>query len=522
VTGPGPDHPGDSPAPTPPPAPPARDGRPPAVVLAVLVVLALLTVGMVLGRLGAEAELAHLFGEHVPEGLAQGTFAALLVGLGVFLFAHRRRGQLGAVAGTSFKEIRRGGALWVAALAGAAVACGAPLLEAEGGPAGRVKMILSVTLGAASLVGTLLAVGLPALSFSREMETRSIYVVTTKPVPRWVIYSGKLLGVGLALGLTVAALGLGALVAANLALAEESRRARREGRDPEHVWLTAYHSRLDTRPPLVPRPDGRLPRGETFYRGGRRHYTLDVSRAEMRRKWLVLRLYAGPANPRIQSAPARVYCGGKTYEVNLDRSIPYDLVVPASAVRGGKLTVGLEPTRDVEGINRGLYLPPRGPVALAREGNGLVMTLAKSLGLVWLQLLVIAAVTTTAAAVLSFPVAAVTGAAAALTGQLSGLAVGILRGALKIGQTAAEQGGPGSPGAVEEASVLGQMVRQTVAGLLSVLPDFEAASASGFLAAGDFVPWRFIVAGVISLAVLRALPVAALGCLVFSRREVGA
>jgi hypothetical protein len=164
-----------------------------------------------------------------------------------------------------------------------------------------------------------------------------------------------------------------------------------------------------------------------------------------------------------------------------------------------------------------------------RTGNGLPATLAKSLGMVWLQLTIVAAVTLTAAGVLSFPVAAVAGTAAALAGHLSGLAVGILRNALRIGRevaagehvhTATCGHVHGEP--VEEVSLLGQLIRQEVAGLLTVLPDFEAASASGFLATGDYVPWRFITAGVISLLLLRTLPVALLGCLFFSRKEVGA
>ncbi len=500
------------------------------VVLAVFIVLVLLAVGLVLGHYGERADLARIFGGHVSENASlAGLLAVPLLGA-LLVLVSRRGGQLLGVVGATFKEVRRGGALWLALFAALAVACGAPFLQAAGGAPGRVKMILTVAVGTASVVGTLLAVALPALTFSREMETRSIYVAATKPAPRWVIYTGKLGGIALALAVAVAALGLGALAAVHFSLWGGARRARAEGRDPEHVWLTAYYSRRDTRPPAAPGPGGRRRRPATFYWGKPRRFTVRVPASERGRKWLVLRIHAGPANPNIQTSPAEVRCGGRVYRVNVDRSIPVDLVVPGSAAKDGSLAVALGPVEDAEGINRGLHLPARGPVAVAAAGDGMTVTLAKSLGLIWLQLLVVAAVTLTAASALSFPVAAVTGVAAAITGHLSGLAVGILRYALRTGKDVAAGGhvhGPGcgcghGDGPAGEVSALGQLVRQEVAGLLAVLPDFEAAGTSEYLASGDYVPWRFMAAAVLGLLVLRTLPAALLGCLVFSRREVGA
>jgi len=204
------------------------------------------------------------------------------------------------------------------------------------------------------------------------------------------------------------------------------------------------------------------------------------------------------------------------------------MVIPYSSVEGGNLEVTLEPVLDTEGINRGLRTDPRGAVSVARVGNGLGGSLLKTLGLIWLQLLVVAAVTLTAASVLSFPVAVVSGVATSVTGHLSGLAVGILRNALHVGQSIAGADGHGHAGhgaggvETEHVSALGQLIRQGTAGLPGVLPDFAAARTADFVAAGSYVPWQVIAAAAAALGLLRTVPAAVLGCVVFSRREVGA
>jgi hypothetical protein len=382
-------------------------------------------------------------------------------------------------------------------------------------------MILSMTSGSAVLVGTALAVVLPALSFSRELETRSIQATVTKPVPRWVIYAGKLSGIAAALGLVLAALGCGSLFAGLMAVRSEAQRAAEAGGNPDHVWLTAYYSRVDLRPELKRGPDGRLPRAEVIHTGRRFSRSIPVPAGEARQGWLVLRVYAGPANPMLQSAPAKLTCGEQEYRINVDRSVPRDVVVPASAVRGGALEVDLEPVRDREGHDRGLRNDPRGTLVLAARGDSLAGTIAKTLGMIWLQLMVLAAITLTAATAMSFGVSVVAGVAAAMAGHMSGLVVGILRGALAAGKRVAAAGHGGGGHDAVEVSPLAQLVRQEASGLLGLLPDFGAASTSDFVAAGDYVPWSFVLAGVLSLLVLRVLPLAALGCVLFARREAG-
>jgi hypothetical protein len=348
---------------------------------------------------------------------------------------------------------------------------------------------------------------LPALSFSREADTRSIYVIATKPVPRWAISGGKLLGVGWGLAAALAVMGAGAACAARLALHAEARRAE----DPEVVRLNLEFRREQFPAPWPPAPSGNeKPRPIRLGRGQSKSYILSVPEKESGRQWLVVRLHARPANPLLNVARVGFTCGGGRREVFAQRDRPVDVPVECSAVDArGNLVVSLAPAPDPQGNLQPVVLDARGGVALAVSGNGLELTLAKSLLLLWFQLMVVAAVTLAAAGALSFPVAAVAGASTAIFGQLSGLAVGLLHESVRVGA----EGSAGSP--------LGQFLRKLASGELELLPDFEKSSAADFLARGDFVPWSFLAGGVLFLLGLRVLPVALGGALAFARREVG-
>ena len=421
--------------------------------------------------------------------------------------------QLLSVATTTFTEVRRGGALWLALAGTAAVAAGAPFLDYQGGAPERLKVILSAGLAAAAILGMLLAVALPALSFGRETETRSIYAIATKPLPRWAILGGKLFGVGLAMAAALAMMGAGISVAARLAMADEARHAE----DPEVVRLN-LDFRQDVFPEQPPGEGGTgsgpsSPRKEAPPRliraGGSSSCLLAVPERERGRKWLVLRLHAMPADPLMSTAPARIDCGEWSCRTAALRDRPVDVPVPASLVRDGRLAVRIAPLPNAQGDVLPLAISPRGAVSLAVARNGLEATLAKALALLWCQLMVVAAVTLAAAGSVSLPVAAVTGAAMAAFGQLSGLAVNMLRQSVEAGA------GTGSPG------MASQLLRKLAAGELALLPDFGGASAAEFLARGNAVPWSLLAAGALTLVILRALPAALVGAVAFSRREVG-
>jgi hypothetical protein len=454
------------------------------------------------------------------------TLLALAFTTAGFMIRGRRAAQLRAVMVTTFREMVRSGALGMAVLTAGCLAAAALFLDSEGGTSGRMKMIVAAAGAAASLIGTLLAVALPAVGMAREHESRSLYVLVSKPVPRWTLFSGRLLATALALAVVVLAAGLGGAGAALLAMRGDAARAGHEA--GEKLWLAAWYARGDERPPL---PDGPgRPSAERYYRGRRLSLELPVGPDDVVGDWLVMRIHARPAEPMFESSPVAVTCGGREYRVNVGRSFPLDLVLPASAVSGGRLAVGLESLLDSEGQDRGLCTDPRGTVVLVRSGDSLPVTLLKSMALIWMQLLVVATATLTAAAVMSMQVSVLVGGATAVAGHLSGLAVGVVRGALAAaarvpggdvhvhGPACGQECGVGAAPALDFVQ---QLPRHGAAGLFSLLPDFEATGAADYISAGSRIPLSLLVMAVLVLLVMRAVPLAVLGCLVLRRREVG-
>ncbi|MCA9255355.1 MAG: ABC transporter permease subunit, partial [Phycisphaerales bacterium] len=60
---------------------------------------------------------------------------------------------------------------------------------------GRVQMFMAYSLGFSSFVLALLTILFSCRSLSREIESRQIFGLVTKPVPRWQILAGKWCGI---------------------------------------------------------------------------------------------------------------------------------------------------------------------------------------------------------------------------------------------------------------------------------------------------------------------------------------
>lgn len=63
------------------------------------------------------------------------------------------------------------------------------------------KLLVDMGLSTLLLVGILLAAFTATATLSREIETKTVLVVVSKPVPRWALVVGKFLGVAAAIGL---------------------------------------------------------------------------------------------------------------------------------------------------------------------------------------------------------------------------------------------------------------------------------------------------------------------------------
>jgi ABC-2 type transport system permease protein len=63
------------------------------------------------------------------------------------------------------------------------------------------KLLVDMGLSTLLLVGMLLAAFTATATLAREIETKTVLVVVSKPVPRWAVVVGKFLGVAAAIGL---------------------------------------------------------------------------------------------------------------------------------------------------------------------------------------------------------------------------------------------------------------------------------------------------------------------------------
>lgn len=63
----------------------------------------------------------------------------------------------------------------------------------------RARLIIDIGLGAASLIGSAMAIALMVTTFAGEISKHTAFPVLARPIPRWVFILGKYLGVCLAM-----------------------------------------------------------------------------------------------------------------------------------------------------------------------------------------------------------------------------------------------------------------------------------------------------------------------------------
>ena len=137
--------------------------------------------------------------------------------------------QTFALAVLGFREGIRLKILWTVAVLAVITVMLAYFSDADGTHAGRAQLILNISLACGEILGAGLIVLLSALSVAREIESRIMHTLGTKPMPRWSILLGKALGFW-AIDLLFAAgllLFTAALVRAVRASASRSSDARR-------------------------------------------------------------------------------------------------------------------------------------------------------------------------------------------------------------------------------------------------------------------------------------------------------
>jgi len=515
-------------------SPPPVRATPLALVLALplLVIAAFLAVFLVLGvALPLRFDLARALGKRFSEGGALVACLALAALAGGTLLLAGRAGARArlAVALATARSFVRHPLFWILAPGLLVlVVLKVASIDSHGGAFANARLGLKNAVSWASTLAALLAVLLPALSLSDEFISRSAYVNLSKPVGRGAFLTGKLLGCLAVIGLFLAAFLLTADAFVRIRLARAPAASETgEGADAGRAadvgaGQAAGHGRLvfrtlveaGTKPGADrTRPAGaRRPAAVLLRRGGRYRAEFTLPGAALREDEIVVRLLAYPASMErfFRADLIAVTEGARPYEARglscrLGRTV--EATIPrACAADDGRLVLEL--------VNAGgarVRLRTDGAMWIAAPADALETGLAKA----WIALMakaaLLACLSLACATVLSFQVSALVGLFVLVAGGLMGYAKSWIA---RVVESAAA-GGAAAGG--EEAAI--GFVAVWLRGLARVLPDFAASDPAPFVGDLERLPWIFLLAAVLGLLAVRAVPCMLAGTLAFRRRE---
>ncbi len=430
--------------------------------------------------------------------------------------------QVYALAVLGFREGLRQNVLWMMfALAGVAGIM-AFLSDADGTHAGRARLIIDTCFSTGEVLGASLIVLLSALSVSREIESRIMYTLGTKPVPRWTILLGKALGfwgvqVVFAVVLTLFA---GILVRA---VPQRAENRRASALVDSGTWDDLRRNALITRTYEGPAEFSDKANSFVFIKPSEtRTFVFDVNRARLRGEALQLRFQLTSNltfSPQIPDMLLRVGYPNETPLIDrhffAQQDHAFDLYVLNSQLKEqGSLQVTLGPSTK-EGFKCTVLVSRAHGLALGYAADGAVANLTKSCFLLALQGWILAMITTGWSGVLSFPVTVALGLLLVLGGEMS-------RQALSLLQNSAPRPDQLNAAAAAAASEsMMQTVMSVIGTLLKVLPDFRTAGGPSAFIDGHFLSAFTLAHAALWMGVVRGLGWALPGVISFQQREVG-
>ena len=441
--------------------------------------------------------------------------------------------QIFALAVLGFREGLRQNVLWM--MFGLALIAGllAFWSDSDGTHVGRARLIVETCFSVGEVLGASLIVLLAALSVSREIESRIMYTLGTKPVPRWAILAGKALGfwcveLVFALALTVFT---GLLVRA-IPLRPESRPSVKvtdnvNAGDADQSWELLRRKALTTRIYRLPQNASGKPASLTFIKAGeQQNFDFAVERSELRGEALELKFQLASSMafaPQIGDLLLKVGYEGKpplidrTMTVASDR--PFNIFVNEADVQNSgalRVTIGASA---MDKYKSSVIVPRLHGVRAGLAIDGLAANLSKSFVLLALQGWILAMITTGWSGVLSFPVSVALGLLLVMGGEMSRQALSLLESNAEKMQAMAAATGAGQGGPSEG---LAKAMAPYIANMLQILPDFRTAGGPAAFMDGNFISsWRLAHA-IFWMGVVRGLAWALPGLVSFQRREVGA
>ncbi len=411
------------------------------------------------------------------------------------------------------------------------------VMTGDGTLKGRLQTFVSYGLSLTSLLLCLMAVVASTYTVTSDIEDKQIYTVLTKPIRRFQLITGKLLGViilcaGLLVLFSSLIYGIVA-VTPHLVKADEA-----ELEQVKNEFFTARAGLKPVQPDLSEEVErvyaemekqGELPPSVTDYQKGRQNYKMELG------KQMLMELRAAPvgrelawrfrnvrpADPGgsifirykydVSENPADLQVYGAWF-VGDERSFPYrsvtferkelirsfhEIEVPASVVADdGYLAVGFfnPPLNDTV-----VVFPAEDGVEVLYKADTFLGNYVRGVLLIFFRLIFLASLGMLAASFLSFPVSIMLCLLIFFAGTINGF---ILDSFTTMGQRA------------------GQIYAYTVKPLISLLPQFDKFNPSDFLVPARLLRWSVVAEAAGLMVGLKSLLLVTLSLVVFSFREI--
>jgi hypothetical protein len=407
----------------------------------------------------------------------------------------------------------------------------------------RVQNFLAYSLGSVGVLLSMLTIFLSCGTLANEIRQRYVFMVVTKPIPRWQFFAGKWLGIlllngGLLLVTFIAVLGFTWYLKGQPASSPDDAKALQE------EVLTVRHSYhvsdLDW-PKLAQneirrlREEGRLDALSSQDEPGLIKQKIDEMRTAYRtlpprtaqqyvfrglmaarQPGAFLLLHFKPTHPGgaqevvlhgvIQSGDPhepQTLAEEKVGSFIVDRF--HTVPIPATAINSDNtLYVRIFNLNDKDSI----VFQGDDSIELLYPFGTFHWNLVRALAIIWFRLAFLAALGLLGSSLFSFPVAC----------MISFLVLGVSSAAGYLGESL--EWTTSAPSRDQPFWIFGPVLRFLAGGFLQLVPDFSKWDAVGNVVAGLYVPAQWVVMSFALLVLVQGLILGIIGCVVLTRREL--
>lgn len=423
------------------------------------------------------------------------------------------------------------------------------ILRGDGSVAGQLRLYMSYSTNFTIVFLSLLAVFIACNALSEEITRKQIFILATKPVPRWKMVVGQWAGVTLIMAvlLSVAVMvnfiGLKWLYNRHADTLTEVQR-----NEINHTFFTARRAVMPESPDMermidesienyrASHPDEQIDYEALHKKFERRiFYKLYCIPARYEKKWMIhditgvkgdafdLRFkYFASDTPDDGKITGRWLFGtpGVTEEVELftveSPEMYHTLRIPLNTVtEDGTLQIRFA-NRDEQMLT--VIMPDEDTIEVLYDSGSFVVNYAKGSLLIFCQLASLAAIGLLFSTFLSFPVACLMSLFMFAIGAMSAG----FRQMLSAPLAAAEHGHSHAQAAVEAhgETIIDLVARKLVAVLIKGFPQFDTINPTRFLTDGRFIDADVLFWGIVIIVLVQGGIALAAGSIIFRRKEL--